>query len=545
MDLYYAITNYHLICCLLHKMIYNTKKDATLVISSFLTNSQPTLLNAIKNSNIFKKVVVYNEIEVTKTEKLLNNNELKKEIDRICSLVEKVIGKQLKTAQNIYLCSDFYSIGFYLIKNKIPYYYFEDGCGTISQPNLPLRIFEKGDPNRAQIAKKLNVFGNNQYVINRFANLKEQIEGYSNQKDIHFDVKELLNTISPEQVETILKLYDTKKIKETDNNLVLLLTMHYNEIVSIKEQEIIYSNLLDYFTEETDKVLIKPHPADSITYYEKLFPAVKVINRKMPSELFPYCINQKINKGITCWSTSIFGLKDILENIINFDTRIDDTYKDFDKYYAITRYLDCIKTNKKIKIKFQDINEIQLLQLMKYHFKDYEKYYTITEENPDIYITDKLTDDLLNKKVIILHSKLIGDNTIKITRKNKSKEETEYVVLHNIDFTELSEIKKLKYSKSSITINIIKKEQNIEELYKINEKQKNEFEKKEESLNLIIENKEKEISNNQLTIQELDKEKEKIRKEMQQKIDSIYDTTSWKITKPIRSLADIIRKIKR
>lgn len=545
MDLYYAMTNYHLICCILHKMIYNDEKDATLVLSSFLTNSQPNLLNAIKNSNIFKKVIVYNEIEVIKTKKLLNNNELKKEIERICSLVEKTIGKQLKKSQNIYLCSDFYSIGFYLIVNKISYSYFEDGCGTISQPNLPLRIFEKGDPNRAQIAKKLDVFGNNQYVINRFANLKEQIEGYSNSKDIHFDVKELLNTISPKQVEKILKLYDTKKIKETDNNLVLLLTMHYNDILSIEEQVKIYSYLLDYFTEETDKVLIKPHPADSITNYEKIFSSVKVINRKMPSELFPYCINKKINKGITCWSTSIFGLKDILENIINFDTRIDDSYKDFDKYYAITRYLNSIKLNKKLKIKFQDINEIQLLQLMKYHFKDYDKYYTITENDPDIYIAYKLTNNLSNKKAIIIHSKLTGDNSIKITRNTKSKEETDFVILHNIDFTELSEIKKLKYSKSSISITIINKEQNIEELYKINEKQKIEFENKEESLNLIIKNKEKEISDNQQTIKKLQEEKEKSLNKMQQKIDTIYNTTSWKITTPIRFIADIMRKIKR
>ena len=52
----------------------------------------------------------------------------------------------------------------------------------------------------------------------------------------------------------------------------------------------------------------------------------------MPAELFPYCINNTFEKGITCWSTSIYSLESILKKTINFDIRIDKTYKDMENH---------------------------------------------------------------------------------------------------------------------------------------------------------------------------------------------------------------------
>ena len=155
--------------------------------------------------------------------------------------------------------------------------------------------------------------------------------------------------------------------------------MHYNEILSIDKQKELYTSLIDYFTEDDEKLIIKPHPADTIDDYEKMFKGSIVLTKSMPSELFPYCIDHNFEKGITCWSTSIFGLQKLLKKIINFDTRIDKTYEDFDLYYAITMYLKKIKKETKRSIKMIDINEIQLLQMLKYYFKDYEDYYNIVE----------------------------------------------------------------------------------------------------------------------------------------------------------------------
>lgn len=109
MDFYYAMTNYHLLCCILHKMLDNNN-PARLYISSYLADNQPTIIDNLKEANILNEVYEFREISFTLTDKLMNDKELNLELDRVCKEVEKVIGKELKESKNIYLCSDFYSI---------------------------------------------------------------------------------------------------------------------------------------------------------------------------------------------------------------------------------------------------------------------------------------------------------------------------------------------------------------------------------------------------------------------------------------------------
>ena len=527
MDFYYAMTNYHVLCCLIHKLVIN-KNKGTLYLSSFLQYNQPNIVNNIKESKIFEEVKFYDELEFKKTEKIMNKDEISNEIKRINNLVEKNIGKEIKAADNIYLCSDFYSIGVYVNNNNIKYSYFEDGCGILSRYYMPFKILEKENPNRAAIVKKQGAFGNNKNVINRFGSLKEQEEGYSNPKDIDFSVKDLLKKLSNSDINKILKIYEAKKINIKDKKAVLLLTMHYNELMNHDEQKNIYTSLIDYLSDENRKIVIKPHPADTIWDYDKIFKGSKVINRYMPAEIFPYCLNNKFEKGITCWSTSIYNLKDILKSIVNFDTRIDKTYKDFDKYYAVVEFLNTIKSEKKINIIFKEINEIQFEKLLEKYIKDYKKYFTFDEnEINSIYITNKKDNSLINKKVISLEYDINSKNYIHIKRKTKEKEEDVFISIYNIDnINKLSVKKDLKYSNKTIIINNINEEEHKDILLNIVKKQNDNTEKKIKKYEDKIAKLEKEIQ------------------EKNKKLEGIYTSTSWKVTKPIRKMGDIIRKIK-
>lgn len=527
MDFYYAMTNYHIICCLLHKMCMNENKGV-LYISTYMKYNQPNIVENIKNSGIFEEVYFYDEIQYTKTKKLMNQKMLTEEIKRVCKEVEKNVGKEIKKANNFYLCSDFYSLGLYLITHKIKYNYFEDGCGTISKPYMPFRIIEKENPNRAAIVKKVKALGENKYVISRYANLKNQEEGYYNEKDINFSVKDLLKKLSNSDINKILKIYEAKKINIKDKKAVLLLTMHYNELMNHDEQKNIYTSLIDYLSDENRKIVIKPHPADTIWDYDKIFKGSKVINRYMPAEIFPYCLNNKFEKGITCWSTSIYNLKDILKSIVNFDTRIDKTYKDFDKYYAVVEFLNTIKSEKKINIIFKQINEIQFEKLLEKYIKDYKKYFTFDEnEINSIYITNKKDNSLINKKVISLEYDINSKNYIHIKRKTKEKEEDVFISIYNIDnINKLSVKKDLKYSNKTIIINNINEEEHKDILLNIVKKQNDNTEKKIKKYEDKIAKLEKEIQ------------------EKNKKLEGIYTSTSWKVTKPIRKMGDIIRKIK-
>ena len=62
MDLYYAMTNYHILCCILHKLVFGKDKKAILWISSYLLDNQPGAVSALKESAIFDDVLVFNEV---------------------------------------------------------------------------------------------------------------------------------------------------------------------------------------------------------------------------------------------------------------------------------------------------------------------------------------------------------------------------------------------------------------------------------------------------------------------------------------------------
>ena len=538
MDFYYAMTNYHLLCCILHKMLDNNN-PARLYISSYLVDNQPTIIDNLKEANIFNEVYEFKEISFTHTDKLMNDKELNLELDRVCKEVEKVIGKELKESKNIYLCSDFYSIGFYLITNKIKYNYFEDGCGTISKRDLPFRIIEKENPNRAALVNKLNALGENEYVVNRYASLKNQIDNYYNELDIEFSVKEKLEELKDKDINKILKIYNVKKIKiEEKNKVNLLLTMHYNQIVTENNQKRIYSNLLDYFTKKNEQIIVKPHPADTLKNYSKIFDNVKELNRYMPAELFPYCINKKFEKGITCWSTAIFGLKNIIKNIISFDTRIDTTYNDFDKYYAIISYLKEIKEDKIINIKTIDINEIQFINMLKYHFKDYKKYYNITEieDNNTIYIVDKLNDSLNKKKVIVLNTNYKTDGMLYLREIFNDNEIINTIGINNLKEIELNINYEKNYSKSKLNIKYINKKDYLDVMEHIIN-----------NSNIKVEELEKELSEKNSIIRVRDESIYFLNKNissLQETINNIYSSKSWKLTKPIRVIIDKLRNIK-
>ncbi len=527
MDFYYAMTNYHIICCLLHKMCINKKNKGILYVSSYMKQNQPNIVNKIKESKIFDNVYFYDELEFKRTTKKMNTKELKIEINRICEEVDQTLGDVINNSNNIYLCSDFYSIGVYLVCKKINYNFFEDGCGTLSKKNLPLRIIEKDNPNRTNIIKKLKLLGENEFVVKRYGDLSAQEEEYYNQKDIDFSVEKLLKKLNGKQLESILNIYDLKKIDISNQKTNMLLTLHYNELFSIEEQKEIYLSLLDYFSKPREKVIIKPHPADSIMNYEKIIKGSKEINRYMPSELLPFCINKKLDKGITCWSTSIYGMKKIFKKIINFDEKIDSTYKEFDKYYSIVEYLKLVKKDNKVNIIYKDINEKQFERLFEEYFPNYKNYYTIRgNEKETIYIVNEITPDLEDKKVISLEYNNNSKNVIYINKKKIKNEEKKFISLFNMEYVQMNISKKLYYSKNSLNITCMKDNQQKEELFRIIKNQNKNIDNK-------IKKYEKEIAN-----------LEEIISKKNEHIQNLYNSTSWKITKPIRSLVDIVRKIK-
>lgn len=523
MDLYYAVTNYHLLCFILHKMIFNNN-NARLLLSEYLVENDDKLPHRIKETRLFKDVIIVDKPEFYEDDEFLSKADLEKRISNINKKIEKKYSKIIRESKNIYTSVDFDEVGIYLINNDIKYNYFEDACGILSREELTIRVLHI----RKKFIEKFKALGNNDCVINRYGSLKDQKPGYYNEKDKDFCVKDLLKRVSSDEQKTILKIYNVDKIRISKKKCNLFLTMHYDEIMSREKQKEIYTKIVDYFTSEKEKLVIKPHPADFTDNYKKIFEGSIVLPRVMPSELFPYCIDEKFHRGLTCYSTSIYSLGSILNKIICFDMRIDKTYKDFDKYYAIVEFLKVIKSDKKTNIIFKNVNELQFEKLVENYISNYKKYFTFEDDKKDsIYIVDKITDELKDKKAISLEYDKESTSMIHINKKSKLKDDDFLIGLYNIKYNNTFSVnKRLKYSKYELNIEYIREKDYREVMYKIVKNQgKNienrikQYEDKIESLENDIETKNKDLN-------------------------KLYESTSWKLTAPIRKVGDILRKIK-
>lgn len=326
MIFYNALSNYHILTCILHKLKYHSKEPAILGIPNY-HKSLSLIKNNLEKFKFFDQIIVIEEFNWHQLNESTQSS-LKKDIELITKKFSAKNNLDFKQFKEINICGDHNSIGIYLISSQIKYNFFEDGCGVLSEEDRLMNQFRKTNYHRYKILKQLGIPGNNQYVKNRYGDLNCQIKDYYNKKDIHFSVREELEKLDKNTIKNIINVFDSKFQFQIKNNSDLLLTWHYISAGIMKplEQEHYYCIMLDYFS-KNKHIIIKPHPADDELDYLKIFPKVNIISRTLPSELLPYCSTSKFNNLITGNSTSINGLQKYTNNIIDFNSEYDQSYK--------------------------------------------------------------------------------------------------------------------------------------------------------------------------------------------------------------------------
>lgn len=418
---YYAVTNYHILCCILHKLKYHRDDDAIIGIPNYHKNLE-TLRTGLLRSKFFKNVLVVYEFDWLKI-KNNKNNKIDIDIENICSEFEKN-DLCLKNFTELNICGDQNAIGVYLCKNKIKYNFFEDGCGVLSDESRLMNQFKQMNYHRYEILNKLNIPGNNKCVIKRYGDLNCQNDNYFNQLDEHFSVKEELKTIDKKNLKKIIRVFDEKFQFEIEKNTDLLLTWHYVSagMMSKLEQELYYCIMVDYF-KTSENLAIKPHPADSELDYKKIFPNATIISRLLPSELLPYCNHYMFDSLITGYSTSIYGLSEYAHEVIYFNSEYDKSYRKMHKYFVVTKLLEQMNLEH-YKINVYNIggNFKQILNILKkenvhVNFEELDNLST----NLNIIIIDNLDLKKIdieslckqsNNVIIFLDEKIILDNNI-------------------------------------------------------------------------------------------------------------------------------------
>lgn len=388
MVLYYAMTKFHLLFALTHHITYSKSREDVLYLYSGMRDVDDYRKRML-DSQLFGKVELLDEIEMRKDWSGVNDLDddvnINQNIEQICNRLNDWLPDDLESFSDIYIANDHWALGIYCIHNNIPYYYVEDGVGMLSKPDYSYELVFKQNKTHAYVAKSIGAFGNNKCIKGKYADLNNQNEGFFDDKSIHYSVKEQLKLIADTDSEMLQKIlnvfYSGETINISDRNTILF-TEHFVNMkrLNIEEQNELYSLLCDYF--QDGQLLIKKHPNDIHTLYEKIFANVVILPRDVPSELLPFICNNRLNIGLTACSTSVLGLRDYFNKIIRFDIDIEYTYRKFHKYYVMIFLLN------KMQLVYKDESIIEKTIYTNF----WEKYGEDFEKAGEILVLDDSQD---------------------------------------------------------------------------------------------------------------------------------------------------------
>ena len=353
MILYYALTTYHIQCCVLHRL--TRKKDATAVLLlSDIHKNSVAFLDRYKNSGIFDDVLLLKESEVNANIKKNEQKHRSKNsiLKSACTEIKRVLPINPNLADELYLCPDHFPFGWYVIKNKIKYHCFEEGCGVLSDNRFMMSNMSRNKTQTA-LMNTLGYFGENDSCVEILADAQAQTEGFTHPKMTDFSVKRILENLDVHTLDKVLSFFGVKETIKANKNTSLILTQHMANlgIMPLCDQHRLYELFADYFLENTH-IAVKPHPDDIAGRYKDIFGnSCTVLPFAMPSELLPYVFDGRVKTAIAAYSTAVKNLGNFCDRMICFDNRIMDDFRHIHRYFAavkLAEYLgktDSIVTN--------------------------------------------------------------------------------------------------------------------------------------------------------------------------------------------------------
>ena len=271
MILYHASTVYHLLCCIVHKCIYRKEKQATLLIVEYLQNKEvlDVIVERLVRLEWFEKIVIVPERKIKALHlKTLSENsrnaQIKKVLYKIIRGVKDLLQIDFSCFEEINMAGDYWSVGLYLRYNQIPFNYFEDGSGMLSQCDRYNQIIQNTNTTHFIIAKYLNSIGKGELIQKKYADLSNQSEGFYDELAVDFSIYELINKMDKRDVLDLLSVFGcTLYCIEEGVPAALFLTQYFKtmQIKSVRTQELLTTMLLDYFAPNC-QIIIKPHPKD-------------------------------------------------------------------------------------------------------------------------------------------------------------------------------------------------------------------------------------------------------------------------------------------
>lgn len=411
--LYHGATVYQVLSCIVHRMAYHAKDDTVLMIAEHYANGQvlENFTQKIKQLELFDDVWIVPEKEFKKKRgKKLGQKSSKTDIEQviqnICQAFENWC-PNFSEFEEIYVASDNWTVGIYCLAKKIPYHYFEDSCGILTDRKHYYDILRGLDSSNYVISNYLGGAGAAKTAIELICNLDYQKGDTSDERITHFSIYDTLKKQGTEQISKVLRLYDCEPYDMDAKRPVALFLTQKVLVLAVKDLNIqmdLTAILLDYFAEGME-IVFKPHPSDIYFDYEKIIKDSFVIRRSLPSELLPFMFDQKLKRAITASSTSIAGVEALTDESYSFSPDIEVNYSYLHVAYAMARIIEELKEERNIEINMKESsyleNFLKLLKIEGVHCTEYENYIFVETDNTP-QIEEELDFKKLKKKDIIL-----------------------------------------------------------------------------------------------------------------------------------------------
>lgn len=397
---------YHLLCCIVHKLAYHRDDDAELLMLEYIKpdKARKSFLKQVMDSGFFNKAryVPEQKFKLKKGIALddkSSEKEIKTVIDNISKTFENWLDEDITKFEEIYVASDQHSLGIYLTSKGIPYHYFEDASGMLSEQTRYLSITKSNNMTNHIINEYLGCMGRSSCVKSKLCDLRHQRKGFYDEKAVDFSIYDILKFKIPDRVQDILDFFgDIPHKIRSDRQICLYLTQDLNtlKIKDLDLQELMMTTLVDYMCDDRYILVVKPHPKDRWQNYKRIFSDCILLEKSEPSELLPFVINREVDMALTASSTSIRGVDRFAAHSYYFTTDIETNRERIDDMFVATLLLKELEIQNVGTIR--NINEIQILNFL--------NRYGIACESGDILIDGGMNrsdnNDVYNYKLSLL-----------------------------------------------------------------------------------------------------------------------------------------------
>lgn len=234
MILYYGLTNYHLLCSIVHKFLYCNNEDAIFIASEGRLKNR---IKKLKKSKIFKDIYYIEDKKLRDNllnkplicEEKINNKLLEKIAKKYISEYKNIFPYNLDNFKDLYILADHGALGLYLLMTNKRFHYIEDASGVYSKWKNLDRILNEKDKGMAIMCRHYNAYGKSNLIIDKYISFKHQFNNCKFNNCIDFEIDSLLNKLNCQQLKEILNIFDFRQynIPKNNNKNALILTQRF------------------------------------------------------------------------------------------------------------------------------------------------------------------------------------------------------------------------------------------------------------------------------------------------------------------------------